>query len=162
MAEGLTAAVFDNLQMKVGYSGYATSNSDGRKIEMTNWATIFLPAATMPPTFTGMANLLGAGGIFRTDLSLDDFIDGFSPLAPDIVRNQRKRWGHYLDLARVGSIWAEEHFISPYPPTKFHFHDPIFDRLQSSYDDVNFELDLMRSSIFHRYTVRGLCWAATG
>ena len=152
MAEGLTAAVFDNLQMKVGYSGYATSNSDGRKIEMTNWATIFLPAATMPPTFTGMANLLGAGGIFRTDLSLDDFIDGFSPLAPDIVRNQRKRWGHYLDLARVGSIWAEEHFISPYPPTKFHFHDPIFDRLQSSYDDVNFELDLMRSSVFHRYS----------
>ena len=153
VAEGITAAVFDNLQMNVGYSSYATSTSDGRKIEMTNWATVFLPAATMPPTFTGMADLLGAGGIFRTDLDLEDFIDGFSQHAPDIISNQRRRWGHYLDLARIGSIWAAEaHFMSPYPPTRFHFHDPIFDRLQSSYADVNFELDLMRNSIFHRYS----------
>ena len=152
VAEGITAAVFDNLQMNVGYSSYATSTSTGRKIEMTNWATLFLPAATMPSTFTGMADLLGAGGIFRTDLDLEDFIDGFSQFAPDIVNNQRQRWGHYLDLACAGSIWAVQHFVSPYPPTKFHFHNPIFDRLQSSYDDVNFELDLMRSSIFHRYS----------
>ena len=54
VAEGLTAAVFDNLMMNVGYSGFATSDSDGRKIEMTNWATVFLPAAAMPPTFTGI------------------------------------------------------------------------------------------------------------
>ena len=152
VAEGITAAVFDNLQMNVGYSSYATSTSSGRKIEMTNWATLFLPAATMPSTFTGMVDLLGAGGIFRTDLDLEAFIDGFSQFAPDIVNNQRQRWGHYLDLACVGSIWAVQHFVSPYPPTKFHFHNPIFDRLQSSYDDVNFELDLMRSSIFHRYS----------
>ena len=152
VAEGLTAAVFDNLQMQVGYSSFATSVSSGRRLEMTNWATVFLPAAAVPPAFTGMADLLGAGGIFRTDLDLEEFIDGFSQLAPDIVRNQRHRWGHYLDLACVGSIWADEHFVSPYPPTRFHFHDPIFDRLQSSYDDVNFELDLMRNSIFHRFS----------
>ena len=152
VAEGITAAVFDNLMIKVGYGGYATSNSDGRKIEMTNWATVFLPAATMPPGFTGMAALLGAGGIFRTDLDLDDFLDGFSMLAPDIVRNQRSRWGMFLDMAAFGSIWAAEHFNSPYPPTRFHFHDPIFDRLQSSYDDVNFELDLMRGSLFHKFS----------
>ena len=152
VAEGITAAVFDNLMMKVGYSGHATSNSDGRKIEMTNWATVFLPAATMPPGYTGMAALLDAGGIFRTDLDLEDFIDGFSMLAPDIFRNQRSRWGMFLDMAAAGSIWAVEHFNSPYPPTRFHFHDPIFDRLQSSYDDVNFELDLMRGSLFHKFS----------
>ena len=152
VAEGITAAVFDNLMINVAYSSYATSNSNGRKIEMTNWATVFLPAATMPPGFTGMAALLGSGGIFRTDLTLEDFIDGFSMLAPDIVRNQRSRWGIFLDMAAAGSIWAAEHFNSPYPPTRFHFHDPIFDRLQSSYDDVNFELDLMRGSPFHKFS----------
>ena len=152
VAEGITAAVFDNLSMNVGYSSFATSQSGGRQIIMTNWATVFLPALAMPPTFTGMANLLGAGGIFRTDLSLDDFVDGFSPLAADIVKNMRFRWKHYLDAAANGDIWADEHFDSPYPPTRFHFHDPIFDRLQSSYDDVNFELDLMRGSIFHKFS----------
>ena len=64
VAEGLTAAVFDNLMMNVDYSSFATSDSGGRKIEMTNWATVFLPAATMPSTFTGMANLLGEVAYF--------------------------------------------------------------------------------------------------
>eukprot|EP00966_Prymnesium_polylepis_P071310 1656767-Prymnesium_polylepis.1 len=49
VAEGLTAAVFDNLMMNVGYNGFVTSESNGRKIEMTNRATVFLPAAAMPP-----------------------------------------------------------------------------------------------------------------
>lgn len=152
VAEGLTAAVFDNLNMKVGYSSYATSDSGGHRIEMTNWATVFLPAAAMPPGFTGMATLLGSGGIFRTDLDLEEFIDGFSSISPDIISNQRERWGRFLDMAAAGSIWVAEHFNSPYPPTKFHFHPPIFDRLQSSYDDVNFEMDLMRGSLFHRFS----------
>ena len=152
VAEGLTAAVFDNLMMNVGYSSHATSDSGGRKIEMTNWATVFLPAATMPPSFTGMANLLGAGGIFRRDIGLEDFIDGFSQLAPDIVSNKKFRWKHYLDLAANGNMWEAVHFVSPYPPTKFHFHNPIFDRLQSSYADVNFEVDLMRGSVFHKFS----------
>ena len=152
VAEGLTAAVFDNLMMNVDYSSFATSDSGGRKIEMTNWATVFLPAATMPSTFTGMANLLGAGGIFRGDIDLEDFIDGFSQLAPDIVSNKKFRWKHYLDLAANGNMWEAAHFVSPYPPTKFHFHNPIFDRLQSSYEDVNFEVDLMRGSVFHKFS----------
>ena len=152
LAEGLTAAVFDNFQMNVCYSSYATSDSSGSKIQMTNWATVFLPRAAMPAAFQGMAALLGSGGIFCTDLDLEEFIDGFSPLAPDIVANQRKRWIHFLELAELGSIWVEEHFNSPYPPTRFHYHDPIFDRLQSSYEDVNFELDHMRGSLFHRFS----------
>ena len=39
-----------------------------------------------------------------------------------------------------------------HPRTYLHYHDPIFDRLQSSYDDVNFEIDLMRGTIYHRYS----------
>ena len=41
-------------------------------------------------------------------------------------------------------------YNSPYPPTRFHYHCPIWDRLQSSYEDVNFEMDTMRQSSFHR------------
>ena len=52
----------------------------------------------------------------------------------------------------MGTLWDREPFQSPYPPTHFHYHDPIFDRLQSSYDDVNFELDTMRSSNWHKYS----------
>ena len=150
LVEGLTAAVFDNFQMNVNYAAFSVGGETGTKIAMTNWATVFLPASAMPAGFLGMDAVLGSGGIFRTDVGLEDFIDGFSIVSPDIVRNQRNRWATFLDLAAVGSVWNADHFNSPYPQTKFHYHNPIFDRGQSSYDDVNFELDLMRGSLFHR------------
>ena len=153
VVEGITAAVFDNFCMQVGYSSYATSGEAGYRLEMTNWATVFLPAAAMPNGFAGMDAVLGAGGIFKPVVDLEDFIDGFSIFAHDIVQNQRARWSKYLDMAARGdSIWDTGHFNSPYPPTRFHFHDPIFDRLQSSYDDVNFELQRMRTSSFHAFS----------
>ena len=62
-AKGISAAVFENLMMNVGYSSYATGGQAGTKIEMTNWATLFLPAAAMPTAYIGMDALLGAGGI---------------------------------------------------------------------------------------------------
>ena len=84
-------------------------------------------------------------------MDIEDFIDGFSMYAPDIVRNQRIRWAAFLDKASTpGGVWESEPYNSPYPPTRFHYHCPIWDRLQSSYEDVNFEMDTMRKSSFHR------------
>ena len=82
--EGMTAAVFDNLNMNVNYASFAVGGAAGRKIEMTNWATVFLPAVAMPPGFAGIDAVLGAGGIFKPDLDLEDFLDGFSMHAADI------------------------------------------------------------------------------
>ena len=152
VVQQITGAVFDNFQMRVGYSSYATANSAGRKIEMTNWATAFLPASAMPAAFD-VLGALGAGGIFRTDLSRDAVLDSFSLLAPDIVSNMKSRFISFLNAAASGcDLWLHETYNSPYPPTKFHYHDPIFDRLQSSYEDVNFELDTMRNHQYHKYS----------
>ena len=41
---------------------------------------------------------------------------------------------------------------STFPRTHLHYNDPIIDRLQASYDDVNFEIDLIRNSIYHRHS----------
>ena len=48
---------------------------------MTNWATVFLPASAMPADFAGMDAVLGAGGIFRGTIDLEEFIDSFSIVA---------------------------------------------------------------------------------
>ena len=150
VAEGITAAVFDNFMMNVDYTSFSQAGQAGHKIEMTNWASVFLPAAAMPADFPGMDAVLGAGGIFRSSMDIEDFLDSFSIVAPDIVANQRVRWATYLAAAAIGSVWDTELYSSPYPPTKFHFHHPIFDRLQSSYEDVNFEINVMRRSSFHK------------
>lgn len=148
---GLTAAVFDNFQMKVGYGSYATQESKARTFEMTNWASVFLPA-TAAPGGVNIDNMLRTGGIFRDDIALSDFLDLFSPVSDELLSNKRRRWSQCLEKAAAGTLWSKEAYDSPYPPTIFQWHDPIFDRMQSSYDDVNFELDLMRSSNYHRYS----------
>ena len=152
VAAGITAAVFDNFMMNVAYGSYATVDSAGKQLKMTNWATALLPAAAMPSNWHGLGAMMGDGGIFRTDYALEDFIDLFSPLAPDIVANQRSRWGEFLDAAVAGTLWAKEAYDSPYPPTHFIYHDPMPDRLQSSYEDVIFELNHMRGDSHHKYS----------
>ena len=125
---------------------------------MTNWASVLIPAAAVPGgTFDIHVLLgLGSGGIFRSDLSLHDFITRFSPNAPATVANRQHRWCELLDraggAAALPALLEKPVFQSQYPPTYLHYQCPIFDRLQSSYDDVNFEVDLMRSTTFHRYS----------
>ena len=152
VANGITAAVFDNFMINVGYGSYATVDSSGTKLAMTNWATALLPDAVLPDDWAGLAGMLGAGGIFRDDVALEDFIDQFSLLAPDIVANQRSRWSEYLDAAVAGTIWDKEPYNSPYPPTRFVYHDPMEGVLQSSYEDVNFEMRWMRMSPWHKFS----------
>ena len=150
-ASGLTGAVFDNFMMKIGYGSYATQESKARTFQMTNWASVFLPSTSVPANFN-MRTMLGNGGMFRDDLALSDFLDLFSPVNMDIMNNKKQRWSQFLERAIDGTLWSKDAYDSPYPPTRFHWHDPIMDRLQSSYDDVNFELDLMRRSNYHRYS----------
>ena len=150
-AGGMSAAVFDNFMMKVGYGSFSTEGEAGYQIKMTNWATAFLPAVAVPADFS-IDTMLGAGGIFRTDLTLSSFIDLFSPLNQELVDNKRSRWVKYMDMAADGKIWSKEPFDSPYPPTFFHYHKPIFDRLQSSYEDVKYEVDEIRRTRFHCFS----------
>ena len=150
VAGGMTAAVFDNFQMDIGHGSYQTTDKRGYTLRMTNWASAFIPALAVPANFC-IDTMLGAGGIFRVDRTLSSFMDLFSPVAPDLLAAKRSRWSKYLDAAAAGNIWDKEPYDSPYPPTFFHYHPPIFGRLQSSYDDVNFEMDLMRRSLYHRY-----------
>ena len=151
VASGISGAIFDNFNLKVGHGTYSTSDSKGYSLDMTNWATVFTPASAVPAGFD-IRRMLGAGGIFRSDMVLEEFIDLFSPIAPDIVMNQHSRWREFLAKAALGTLWDKEPYASPYPPTFFHYHKPFFDRGQSSYKDVNFCLDQMRSSSFHKYS----------
>ena len=150
-AGGMSAAVFDNFMMKVGYSSFSTEGEAGYQLKMTNWATAFLPALAVPADFS-IDTMLGAGGIFRTDLTLDSFLDLFSPMNQELVDNKRHRWVKYMNMAADGKIWSKEPFDSPYPPTYFHYHKPIFDKLQSSYEDVQYELDEIRRTRFHCFS----------
>ena len=147
-AAEMTAAVFDNFEIRVGYGSYATADSSAFRMTMTNWATAFLPALAVPAGLS-IPGLLSSGGLFRSDWKFDDFVEGFSPVAADILANRRTRWAAYLAAQSLSVLWTKKHYNSPYPQTYFHWHDPMFGVQQSSYADVNFELREMRSHRFH-------------
>ena len=150
-AGGMSAAVFDNFMMKVGYGSFSAEGQAGYQLKMTNWATAILPAVAVPADFS-VDTMLGAGGIFRRDLALSDFLDLFSPVNQELLDNKRNRWVKYLDAAVTNTIWNKEPFNSPYPPTYFHYHEPIWDRLQSSYEDVQYELKHIRETKYHCFS----------
>jgi hypothetical protein len=146
---GLSVACFDNFTIKVGYGSYATVDRKGERWDMTNLCTASIAANAVPHDLD-IRSMVNRGGIFRRDLSIEAFIDLFALKHPAIVANQQRRWRFYLEAAGRMDYDARPAFTSPYPPTHFRWHDPILDRLQSSYEDVNYELDLIRSSAYHR------------
>ena len=143
----VTAAVFDNFTIRVGYGSYATVDRHGERYDMTNWASISLPSIAIP-TALNISQLIrqrGGNGIFCADLSLGEFARSFLLSSPDLVANQRRRWKFYLKLASDKRLDDRPNFESPYPPTHFVRRPQIRDRLQSSYDDVTFEIDWIRA-----------------
>jgi len=152
VAEGMSGAAFDNFRHASNHGAYSTTDSTGSTLDMTNWATIFIPASAVPGGRIDIKTMLGAGGLFKTNVVLDEFLDLFSQYAPDMVANRHARWSSFLEDAAVGKLWQKERFRSPYPPTYFHYHPPFFDKGQSSYADVNFCLDRMRDSSFHKHS----------
>jgi len=81
---------FDNFTIKAGYGSYATIDKQGERFDMTNWASVSLPASAVPRDLS-FTMMLGSGGIFRDGLSLSAFVHSFSVIAPDVVANQRRR-----------------------------------------------------------------------
>ena len=59
--------------------------------------------------------IVQSGGIVRTDLDLQDFIDLFSQqYRPEMVANREKRWRNMLTAARGGTLLSKPTFQSPY------------------------------------------------
>ena len=55
--DGISAAVFDNFTEQMNYSAAHNADSQGQRIDMTNWATLNLPKSSVP-----RLNVSGLGG----------------------------------------------------------------------------------------------------
>ena len=71
---------------------------------VTNWATVFFPAKAAAATPLSIPNLVGSGGIFRSDMRIADFQELFSAAAVDMLQNRRARWADYLNAASLGVV----------------------------------------------------------
>ena len=144
--EGVAIGCFDNLSMKLNWGSYMVAGESGEFKNMTNWFHVRPPRHLAPPSFD--ARQLFMGGIFRTDVSLAEFCRLFYLDSKDVAQGRRNRWGKYIRDVQNG-----QHMHRPNVPPKWQpyitYCKPIFDRLQSSYADVQFEMNKMRQEFPH-------------
>ena len=142
----IAIAVFDNLSMKLDYGSYVTGGVGGELKHMTNWFHVSPPRHLAPPTF--VARDIFAGGMFRKDLSLTSFSRRFYLDSPDVLANRSARWGRFMHAIQNGRHLTRPAVKPTWKPRKV-YERPIFDRLQSSYEDVRFEMNTIRNKFPH-------------
>ena len=144
---GVAVGVFDNLTMKTQYGSYMREGFSGTRMDMTNWFWCDLPAALARPGFDA-DRLASTASFFRRDRSISRFCLRFYLDCTDIAENRSSRWTKWLRAIQNGVHLARPRVRSRWPglPHKV-YQPPIFDRLQSSYDDVRFELNEMRNAL---------------
>ena len=148
--EGVAVGVFDNLSMKLNYGSYMREGGSGELKNMTNWFYCPFPRHLADPAFDAHA-IASSASMFRTDVSLSRFCRSFYLDCTDIAENRSRRWTKWLTALQNGVHLQRPRVRPSWRPYKV-YQPPIFDRLQSSYEDVRFELNCMRNKLpSHRY-----------
>ena len=148
----ITACVFDNYTEQMNYHALHNADTQGLRIDMTNWATLYLPLSSAPNTNIAA---LGKGNplkcMFKPGFDKMGVADLCHPSHPDIKYNQHRRWKQSFDCIRQGTFFDRPHY-KPAVAHDLFYQDPIEGRLQSSYEDVEFELDEMRRNPKHKHS----------
>eukprot|EP00965_Chrysotila_dentata_P110066 3636919-Pleurochrysis_carterae.AAC.2 len=140
VAPGVSAAAFDNFPIRAS-GGMQTKNSPGAQINMTSWASLAFPQMAVGDSLAAdVSNML------RSDL--------FSAIHPELVRFRDDKCAHYMHFqCESSSLDQKPSPVLDLLPTHLVLHDPIWNRLQSSYDDVKAELKLIRENPSHCHSI---------
>ena len=134
---GVSVVVFDNLTMQVDYKAYSSEGVVGQRLDMTNWFKTEIPLH--------LANFDAAAvfcnGMFRKDLSLYTFTRSFLLDDREVVSNKNTRWCRFLFAADNGRLLDRPPYQRLWTPFK-EYQPAMFGRLQSSYADVEYELQV--------------------
>mmetsp|Transcript_28063 Transcript_28063/g.68020 ORF Transcript_28063/g.68020 Transcript_28063/m.68020 type:complete len:291 (+) Transcript_28063:211-1083(+) len=162
----ISCTIFDNLTIRIAYKAYTTQNSTGFRMDMTNWVKIPLPQH-IAPTFSAericaaaplkhlhicaisahRSDLRRAGkeGLFKRSLSKREFLHKFSPHNLEVQRNKNERFVKFLNQVQQGKLFDRPAYTSPW--TAYIQTMPTMpERLQGSYEDVEYELNHMRQN----------------
>ena len=147
-----SAVVFDNYTAQFNYDARHTSDTQGERLDMTNWASIFLPRSTLPNVDLG--NLPGDTPLartFKTNFDKFSVVELCSPLHNDITSFRRARWSESFAAIRAGTYFDRPEYD---PPLAHHcyWQPPMPDVLQSSNAHVEYELNHMRGHDMHKNT----------
>ena len=89
------------------------------------------------------------GSVFKQGFDKYSIIPLFHPSHPELQDNKLSRFKNFMQLTHEGQLFARGTTAPPYGKTCFKWNKPSFNRLQSSYEDVEHELDVFRTHVAH-------------
>ena len=87
------------------------------------------------------------GSVFKQGFDKYSIIPLFHPSHPELQDNKLSRFKNFMQLTHEGQLFTRGTTAPPYGKTCFKWNKPIFNRLQSSYEDVEHELDVLRTDV---------------
>ena len=132
--------MFDNYTRKVLYKSTHTTDTFGFQLDMTNSASMVVPRCLAPPNFD-------AAKLFTTPfgpaLSMHEFCSLFMQSNTQLKSRKSTRFQKFLYLAAGGKLF-ERPCTKPNWVARMNYHPPMPYVLQSSYEDVETELNVLR------------------
>ena len=147
----ISAAVFDNYTAQFNYDARHTADTQGERIDMTNWTTIYLPKSTLPHIDLGQLTGTPLEQTFRHGFDLESIGDLCMPDHPDLVLYRRDRWRESFSSVRAGTFFNRPDYKPPHAH-ECYYQPPIPGKLQSSNEDVEFEVDEILDDPRHKHS----------
>ena len=149
----VTGCVFDNYTTHRNYSAAHNSDTQGERIDMTNWATVGIPRSVAPHVRVSNVAAIQdpSRAMFKPGFDKYTVIELCHPYHPDLVEYRFERWCTSFAKIKAGTYF-ERPVYRPPVAHHFHYHAPMRGVLQSSYADVEYELDHMRAHPRHKHS----------
>jgi len=148
----VTAAFFDNYSTQQNYSARHNADTQGERLDMTNWAT---GAIYRSPTLASID--FSQVSLFRPNFDKYSVVPLCHPHHPDLTTYRSARWVRSFAEIKAGTFFTRPTYQ---PPVAQHleYRCPIWGKLQSSNAHVRDELDVIRGHPAHihsRYMLIG-------
>ena len=139
----ISAVVFDNYTRRCLYKSQVSAGQGGYQLDMTNWGVIRIPAR-LAPNMDAVSDDIFAN-LYRTDLSLRQFVSAFNWHNPEIVTNKQQRFCDFIKASLAGQLFKRPD-VTPQWVVEMEWEKPMWGVLQSSNAHVTFEMNTMRRS----------------
>ena len=153
----VSACVFDNVSFKKDHKADHTSEHQGMRFDMTNWASIGVPHMLEPRAdFNDVFN----------DHRFPAFKQGFDkysiiPLLhshhPEVSANRIDRWQTAFRLIPSKTYFQRGSSYTPPCALHIHYQHPVYERMQASYVDVEAEAEVFRDHPAHKHSLFQFC-----
>ena len=140
LIESVGFTVFDNYTRRCLYKSTVAAGQGGYRLDMTNYGRVRVPLRLLPAGFDSQDVFQN---LYRSDISLRSFTNRFHWNSIAMVSRKQERFVTFLKAAATKELFKRPNTV-PTWVADVDWQEPLWGRLQSSHDDVRYEMNKQR------------------